>query len=222
MLERIISQEDSTYPIGESGILSTDLATLKKELDKNENIDDFVNLIRDNYFQKASHQTDKSIIIDKSLLNFRWIGAINTIFPESYVINLYRDPMAICFSCLRTNFAMQKKALSFCSSQQRLVDFYRYYRKTIDYWEAQKIKRFKTFSYEFITQSPEKAISEIVKFVGFEYDKKFLEINKSKYIIKTASIGQANQKIYKGSSKSWMKYEKHLGTLIEGLKEFTN
>ena len=44
------------------------------------------------------HDLKNKIITDKAPLNFRWIGFIKMIFPNSKIIHCNRNPMDICFS----------------------------------------------------------------------------------------------------------------------------
>ena len=48
------------------------------------------------------------IITDKAPLNFRWIGFIKMIFPNSKIIHCNRNPMDICFSNYKNSFEMDQ------------------------------------------------------------------------------------------------------------------
>ena len=42
------------------------------------------------------------VVIDKMPLNFRWLGFILEAIPEARVVNLVRDPIAVCWSIFKT------------------------------------------------------------------------------------------------------------------------
>ena len=44
-------------------------------------------------------------LVDKAPLNFRWIGFIRILFPNSKIIHCTRDPMDTCFSNFKNSFA---------------------------------------------------------------------------------------------------------------------
>lgn len=218
MLERIISQDNKTYPVGETSIISSLLKDLSV-FDSMDNINNNVNLIRESFFQKIGQISNKKILIEKSLSNFKRLGLIKLIFPEAKFINLYRDPIATCFSNYKTAFKNKKGSLNFSSNLENLVFYYKFYLNVIKRWEKYQIQDFMSFNYEDLTNNPDEFLPEVFNFVGIEYKEQYLDINKSKYILKTASLKQANKNIYKGSSEEWKKYRDHLEILINGLVE---
>ena len=61
--------------------------------------------IADDYYDRLSHITDKSYVIDKLPLNFCWIGFIIKMFPHAKIIHTIRNPIAVSYSLYKTLFA---------------------------------------------------------------------------------------------------------------------
>ena len=64
-------------------------------------------------------------ITDKAPLNFRWIGFINLIFPNTKIIHCTRDPKNNCLSMFKNLF---EGGLNFTYSQEDLVKYYKNYQ----------------------------------------------------------------------------------------------
>jgi len=58
---------------------------------------------------------------------------------------------------------------------------------------------------------------KLIEYCGLEWDDECLKFHENKRNVKTASLAQVRQPIYKTSLARWKKYEKFLGPLIEGV-----
>jgi hypothetical protein len=72
-------------------------------------------------------------------------------------------------------------------------------------------------NYENLTANQKAETKKILKFCNLEWDENCLNFHQSKTPVKTTSSMQVRQKMYKGSSEAWKKYEDHLQQLIKGL-----
>ena len=65
--------------------------------------------------------------------NFRWIGFLNLIFPNSKIIHCERDPKNNCLSMFKNLF---EGGLNFTYDQNDLVDYYNAYLDLMNYWKS--------------------------------------------------------------------------------------
>jgi hypothetical protein len=72
------------------------------------------------------YRTDKPLFIDKMPNNFRHVGLIHLMLPNAKIIDVWREPMACCFSDLQQLFASGQ---GFTYS---IEDIARYYRTYLD------------------------------------------------------------------------------------------
>ena len=215
MLEQILSRHEEIHPLGETSIFPMIYSQLENDFIKNENHELLIERFRRNYFDRVEQYTDKKILIDKSLLNFKWLGLISIFFPESKIINLNRDPISTFFSCYKTKFI--SKTFNFTNNLNTLLEFHNYYKKTIKVWGNENLNNFIECDYELIVQNPEIKVREIFNFLNIEFNQDFLNIHLSKNPIKTASLNQARKKISNASIPKWEQYPKFI-TDFEKLK----
>ena len=85
------------------------------------------------YIKKLkSFNFSEEYVTDKSPLNFRWIGFIKSIFPNSKIIHCDRDPMDSCFSNFKNSFS--RNSLGFSYNLEILGSYYNLYKDLMNYW----------------------------------------------------------------------------------------
>ena len=77
-------------------------------------------LRKDYYEYLERFNSDKDFITDKAPLNFRWIGLIKILFPNSKIIHCTRDPKDNCLSLYKNFF---EGGLNFSYNQKELATY---------------------------------------------------------------------------------------------------
>ena len=152
-------------------------------------------------------------ITDKMPINFKWIGLIKLILPNSKIIHCTRNSHDNCFSIYKNFFA--NKELNYAYDLKEISSFYILYHDLMNYWKSVLPNFIYDVKYEELVQNPQKKIPELIKRCGLTWDKNCLEHYNNKRIIKTASDTQARKKIYKSSINSWKNYENYLPNLFK-------
>jgi len=154
-------------------------------------------------------------VTDKLPHNFRYISLINSLYPNSKIIHVKRDASATCWS----NYirAYGPNSLSFTYSLDHLVEFYNMYEELMEYWKDQYPQNILTIKYEELVENPQAIIRDILEFLGLSWESACLEPHKNKRAVKTSSQKQVREKIYKGSSKSWKRFEPYLNGVFDRL-----
>jgi hypothetical protein len=78
--------------------------------------------------------------------------------------------------------------------------------------------RFIEVEYEQVVADIETQARRMIAFSGLEWQDSCLEFHKSRRPVKTASVNQVRQPIYRGSVGRWKPYERHLGPLLAALE----
>lgn len=208
MVEQIISNNQLIFGAGEINTLHEEF---KKLLDSNE-INKDLNLLQDTYLRKLERFSDKTHVIDKLPLNFLWIGFILKIFPQAKIIHTKRDAIATCFSIYRTLFV--EGALEFSYSQKDILNFYSIYKNIMEFWEQENGNQFLQVSYEDLIENPLSESKRIFEFIGIDFEPNFLDIDKNKRWVRTASDVQVRGGIHKKSKEKWKNYENNLQEII--------
>ncbi len=167
------------------------------------------------YFQ--GKVPDAQRIIDKGIGNFMYVGYMRLAFPHAKFIHIKRDAVDCCLSTFTHFFAFEAQRYSY--DFQELADRYASYVDLMAHWEALFPDQIFNVTYEDLVENTEARAREIVEFLGMDWSPQCLEFYKQKSVVKTASLSQVRQPIYKSSVARWKRYGAAVKPLIEALGE---
>ena len=103
--------------------------------------------------------------------------------------------------------------------EEDIASYYNSYKNLMKFWK-QKIPNFiLDINYENLISSKKTEVKKILDFCNLDWDEKCLSPEKnSKTPIKTVSIAQARQPIYKTSLNNSNNFDKYLGNMYNILK----
>ena len=155
--------------------------------------------------------SQKKIYTDKNLFNFLYCPIIYNCFPNARIIHCKRNPLDNILSIYRTNFLNQ----SFSSSLKDIAELYLYHLELMDEYK----NKFRSIIYDYdhdkVVQNPKENILNLVKWLDWEWNDKYLSPQKSTRSVFTASSAQVRQEINFNSSGYWKKYENLLKPVSE-------
>ena len=217
LVHQIIDSHSDVYGMGELNHLNKFVVPLLKSFNNQSSKyfkeNDLISL-RNQYINSLPISgVDKSVVVDKMPLNFRYIGFILSAFPEARIIHMNRDPMATCWSIYKYEF--RGNAYSF--NQKDIASYFLLYRDLMDFWDKLFPGKILNVTYESLTLNQEKETRKILNYCGLDWDQNCLNFYENKTTMKTTSSMQVRQKMYQGSSEVWKKYENYLHPLIKGL-----
>ena len=218
LTHQIISSHSNVFGAGELSILSNYFSEkifnehfLNKIFQNNLLNEIFVNEIS-NYLYKLFKENDNNkIILDKSPLNFEWIGFIKMLFPDAKVINCKRNLQDIALSIYKNTF--DGSSLPWSYSQENIIKFISMYKDLMKFWEEKLPNFIFHCSYENLVNNPKDEIPKIIKFCNLDWEDDCLNFTKNKTAIKTVSIAQARKPIYKTSVNAANKFREYLDFL---------
>jgi predicted Zn-dependent protease len=213
LVEQIISSHSAVFGGGELPYIDAlvnknfiknkkiDFKTLSELLDKKEKI----NSIANEYLNLTKHlNRDNKIFLDKSLLNFMWVGFIKILFPNSKIIHCSRDPKNNCLSIFKNAFG---DGLGFAHDEEDLVKFYKAYKNLMDFWKSKEIDNLITIKYEKLINDSVSETKKLINHCELSWEESCLKFYQNKNPIKTISAGQARKPIYKTSLNSFDNYK---------------
>ncbi len=156
-------------------------------------------------------------ITDKMPFNFLHLGLIKLILPGAKIIHCVRDPMDTCLSCFFQNFA-DASQLSFTSDLEDLGFYYTEYQRLMKHWHRVIGDEIFDICYEDLIENQEPVSRSLLDHLELEWDDACLNFFENKRAVRTASIWQVRQPIYRSSRERWRLYEKHLGPLQKALQ----
>jgi len=172
---------------------------------------------RANSYLKMLEQVapDSQRVVDKTPVNFMFVGLIRLLFPKARIINCVRDPMDTCFSCYKRHFSAGP---SFAYNLEDLGRYYRVYSDMMDHWRAVIPETILDVVYEDLVADFQTHARRLIDFVSLDWEDACLEFHKTDRVIDTASNMQVRQPIHDTSIGAWRRYEAHLGPLKKALE----
>lgn len=153
-------------------------------------------------------------ITNKMPHNFELLGIIALAMPNAKIIHCRRNPMDTCLSCWTKNF---NDAHGYNRSLEDLGKYYCGYVDLMDHWRKTLPIQILDIDYEAYTTDLESTARKIVDFVGLEWDERCLNFYEVERPVRTASVWQVRQPIYKTSVERWRNYMPYLQPLLDVL-----
>jgi Flp pilus assembly protein TadD len=158
---------------------------------------------------RALHPTAPRVV-DKMPDNYLWLGFLAAIFPRAKFIYSKREVHDIAVSCWITNFKQIRWANDPADIAARIKDHLR----IMDHWRKVLPVPVLEVEYEQTVEDLEGVARKMVAFCGLEWDPTCLAFHESKRTVRTASLSQVRQPVYKKSVQRWRNYEEPLRPLF--------
>jgi tetratricopeptide (TPR) repeat protein len=159
----------------------------------------------------AGEKADR--VTDKMPDNYIYFGYLATLFPRATFIHCRRDLRDVAVSCWMTDF----RAMLWASSPEHIANRFYLYRKIMEHWKSVVAVPFIDVDYEETVDNLEGVARRVVAACGLEWEPACLEFYRTKRPIRTASITQVRQPVYKQSVARWKNYQDVLGDLFTAL-----
>jgi len=169
----------------------------------------------DSYLETTRIQrSDTPFFIDKMPNNFRHIGLIHLILPNSKIIDARRHPMGGCFSGFKQLFAHGQ---TFTYGLEEIGKYYRDYVRLMDHWDAVLPGRVHRVQYEEMVADTETQIRALLDYCELEFEEQCLRFYETDRAVRTPSSEQVRKPIYKEGLEQWRNFETYLDPLKEAL-----
>ncbi len=156
-------------------------------------------------------------VVDKSLSSWMYLGPILRMFPKARLIHCRRHPLDVCWSAFTELFG--DHALAYTYSFEQLARRHRLCRTTVARGHHALPGRILDVRYEELVAEPERIVRQIIDHCGLPFDSACLRPDLVNRTVRTASMSQVRQPIYRSSAGRWQRYGKHLGILQSLLSE---
>jgi tetratricopeptide (TPR) repeat protein len=157
----------------------------------------------------------KPFMVDKMPINFVYAGLIRLILPDAHIIHCRRDPVDTCLSCYSKLFTAEQ---AFSYDQTELGQFHLMYQELTAYWgRVLPASHFIDLDYEMMVDDLEGQARRMLDFLGLPWDPAVLNFHQTQRTVRTASVNQVRQPVYKSSAGRWKKHAEQLGPLLAAL-----
>ncbi len=148
-------------------------------------------------------RSDTPFFIDKMPNNFRHIGLIHLILPNSRIIDARRHPMGGCFSGFKQLFA---RGQTFTYGLEDIGKYYRDYLKLMDHWDAVLPGRVHRVQYEEMVADTEGQIRALLDYCELDFEEQCLRFYETDRAVRTPSAEQVRKPIYKEGLEQWRNF----------------
>lgn len=152
-------------------------------------------------------------IVDKMPDNYMWLGFIAAVFPKAKIIYSKRDVHDIAVSCWITNF----KQIRWACDQDDIAGRIKNHLRVMDHWKKVLPIPVLDVEYEQTVEDLEGVARRMVEFCGLDWNPACLAFHESKRTVRTASLSQVRQPVYKKSVQRWKNYDEALKPLFNVL-----
>ncbi|WP_439632129.1 tetratricopeptide repeat protein [Gemmata sp.] len=220
LLEQILGSHPKVFGAGELAIAKDTFDQLPKWMNKQvapglclpEITEEIVKTAGNAHLARLQpHAPDAERIVDKMPDNYMWLGFLATIFPKAKFIYSKRDLHDVAVSCWVTNF----KQIRWASDQTEVANRIRNHVRIMDHWRKVLPVPLLEVEYEQTVEDLEAVARKMIDFVGLEWDPACLAFHESKRAVRTASLSQVRQPVYKRSVQRWKNYSEALKPLFD-------
>jgi tetratricopeptide (TPR) repeat protein len=170
----------------------------------------------EDYLSRVSSAAEgKTRVVDKMPGNFALVGLIRLILPDAKIIHSRRNPVDACLSCYSKLFS---NGQNFSYDLIELGRYHRDYQTLMAHWRAVlPPSHFLEVDYEAVVDDVEAEARRMLEFLELPWDPACLEFYRVERPVRTASVNQVRQPIYRTSSGRWRQHADELRPLLQAL-----
>jgi hypothetical protein len=154
-------------------------------------------------------------IVDKMPENYLYLGLLSILFPRATFIHCRRDLRDVAVSCWMTDFS----SIRWANDPGHIASRFRQYRRIMGHWRATMPISFLEVDYEDTVDDLEGVARRLIAACSLEWEPACLEFHRTERPVRTASVTQVRQPVYRRSVARWKNYEPALAELFAALPE---
>ena len=154
-------------------------------------------------------------VIDKTPMNFLYLGLIAAAMPQARIIHVRRQPLDVCYAMYKTLFRM---AYPFSYDLADLARYYLAYADLMQHWRNVLGARLIELDYEALVADQERVTRGLLDACALPWEESCLKFHQNESPTLTASAAQVRKPLYNSSVGLWRHYEHELQPLVEHLR----
>jgi tetratricopeptide (TPR) repeat protein len=153
-------------------------------------------------------------VTDKRPDNYLHIGLIKTLFPSARIIHTTRNPLDNGLSIYFLHLSLE---MAYALDLGDIGYHYSEYRRLMAHWKALYGDDILDFDYDQFVVEPQPQTERLLRWCGLGWEDACLAFDRVENSVRTASVWQVRQALYRHSSGRWRHYAAHLAPLREAL-----
>ncbi|OWK39107.1 TPR domain protein, putative component of TonB system [Fimbriiglobus ruber] len=219
LTEQILASHSRVFGAGELRFARDDFETLAagddRRLDALSRLDQLTasRVGEQHLVRLRGLNVDRPHVADKMPDNYLYLGLLAALFPKAKFIHCRRDLRDIAASCWMTNF----RHIRWANDVDHIASRFEEYHRIMNHWRRVLPVRVLEVEYEETVADLERMARLLVGWCGLDWEPACLAFHEGKRPVRTASVSQVRQPIYKRSVARWKHYESVLGALFDRL-----
>lgn len=154
-------------------------------------------------------------VVDKFPENYLYLGLLALMFPNATLIHVRRDLRDVAISCWQNHF----RSIRWADDPDNLVRRCHDYRRLMEHWHAVLPRTIHVIQYELLVDNFEPEARRIIEACSLDWEPACLQFHETTRTVRTASVTQVRQPIYRKSVERWKAYEPYLGFLLDRISQ---
>jgi tetratricopeptide (TPR) repeat protein len=226
LVEQVLASHSQVHGAGELNLVRRAMDSLPSGPDPDStNLDalddDALRLLTRGYSEavemllagKAQNPPER--VVNKMPDNYLYLGLIALMFPQATLIHVRRDLRDTAVSCWLTHF----RSIRWADAQDDLVRRFRDYRRVMEHWRAVLPVPIHEVCYEELVDDFETQARRLVAACGLPWEASCLDFHQTSRPVRTASVTQVRQPLYRKAVARWKAYQPDLASLFARLPE---
>jgi tetratricopeptide (TPR) repeat protein len=152
-------------------------------------------------------------IVDKMPDNYLYLGLLAIVFPRATFIHVRRDPRDVALSCWMTNF----RSIRWANDSDHLACRIREHGRATSHWRNVLPVPMHEILYEQFIDDFENEARRLIAACGLNWEPACLLFHQTSRPVRTASVTQVRQPLYRKAVARWKHYETPLAALFARL-----
>ena len=157
-----------------------------------------------------------SRVTDKMPSNDRHLGMLSIAFANATFVCVRRNPIDVCVSNYALYFGDRH---SQADDLRALAHSWRTHQRLMRHWGTTLAVPIHVVEYERLVADPRRETERLLEACRLEWDPACLEFHTNPRSVATASQFQVRRPMYASSVGAWRRYRRHLGPLLDALRE---
>ncbi|MDR3688141.1 MAG: sulfotransferase [Fimbriimonas sp.] len=215
LAEQILSSHSKIGGVGEQIFWSDNAGTREKVFNGADAVDTqrIAKLCRTYLNRLETMAPGFARVVDKLPTNYLLLGVLRLALPNARIIHMRRHPVDTCISIWANPLTPE---LTFGGDRANLVSAYLEYLRLMSHWRTVlPADRLFEVHYEDLVYDQERWSRNMIEFCGLEWEEACLRPQDNPNTVRTPSVWQVRQPIYRTSTERWRKFETCLGAFSE-------
>jgi tetratricopeptide (TPR) repeat protein len=154
------------------------------------------------------------LVTDKRPDNFLYIGLIKRLFPLAKIVHTTREPLD---NCLSVYFLHLDPEMRYAFDLLDIGHYYGQYRRLMAHWKRLFGKDILEAHYDVLVRDPRSVLEPLLGALGLDWRDECLQTPQDSGAIRTASVWQVRQPLYRHASGRAAHYREQLSALRQYL-----